>query len=80
MSQDRPRIVPGSSQERPGVPQDAKVEAPSMPNDTHGHQNPQKIGQDPGLDLKVSFVVFPSVPKSAQGPQVRQSEATNHAE
>ena len=50
-----------------------------MPNDTHGHQNPQKIGQDPGLDLKVSFVVFPSVPKSAQGPQVRQSEATNHA-
>ena len=50
-----------------------------MPNDIHGHQNPQKIGKDLGLELKVSFVVFPSVPKSAQGPQARQSEATNHA-
>ena len=37
LSQDRPRIVPGSPQDRPKVPQDAKVEAPSMPNDTHGH-------------------------------------------
>ena len=39
----------------------------------------KKIGKDPGLELKVSFVVFPSVPKSTQGPQARQSEATNHA-
>ena len=64
-----PRIGPGSSQDRPKVPRDAKVEAPSMPNDTHGHQNLQKIGKDSSLDLKVSFVVFPCIPKSAQGPQ-----------
>ena len=70
--------VPGSSQDRPRVPRDAKVEAPSMPNDTHGHQNPQKIGKNPSLDFKVS-VVFPSAPKSAQGPPGRQSDAANHS-
>ena len=72
-------IVPGSSQDRPRVHQDRKVEAPSMPNDTHGHQNLLKINKNPSLDLKVSSVMFPSVPKSAQGSQGRQSGATNHA-
>ena len=61
------------SQDRP------KVEAPSMPNDTHGHKNPQKIGKDAGLDLKVSFVVLPSAPRSSQGVPGRQSQATKHA-
>ena len=50
--------VPGSSQDRPRVPQDGKVEAPSMPNDTWGHQNPLKICENPGLDLKDSFVML----------------------
>ena len=39
MSQDRPRIVPGSSQGPPG--RQSKVEAPSMPNDTHRHHKPK---------------------------------------
>ena len=71
--------VPGSSQDRPRVTQDGKVEAPSMPNDIRGHQNLPKICENPSLDLKDSFVMLPSVPKSAQGPPRRQSEATNHA-
>ena len=40
-----------------------------MPNDTHGHQNSLKIYENPSLDLKVSLVMLPSNPKSAQGPQ-----------
>ena len=61
------------------MPKDGKVEAQSMPNDTHGHQNPLKIYKNPGLDLKVSFVMLSNVLKSTQGPQGRQSEATNNA-
>ena len=67
-----PSNVPGSSQDGPRVAQDAKVEAPSMPNDTHGHQNLQKIGKDPGLELKSPLLCSqvsrnrPKVPKHAK--------------
>ena len=37
-----------------------------MPNDTHGHQNRQKIGKDPSLDLTGSCLVPSSVPGSSQ--------------
>ena len=60
-----PRIVPGSSQGPLGR--------------YHGQQNPLRICKNLGLDLKDSFVMLPSAPKSAQGPPRRQSEAINHA-
>ena len=74
-----PSNVLGSSQDRPRITQDTKVEAQSMPNDTHGHQNPKKIRKDPGLDLKVSLLCSPVSQNRPRVPQVRQSEATNHA-
>ena len=37
-----------------------------MPNDTHGQQNAPEINRNPGLDLKVSFVVVSSVPQKAK--------------
>ena len=64
--------VSGSSQDRPRVSQ-------GLPGRYNGHQNLLKICKNLGLDLKDSFVMLPSVPKSTQGSPRRQSEATNYA-
>ena len=44
-----------------------------------GSLNPTKINRNQSLDLKVSFILLPTVPGSPQGPPRRQSEATKHA-
>ena len=62
MAQDRPRIVPGSSQGPPG----RQSRGTKQPNNNHGQQNPPEINRNPGLDLKVSFVVISGVPQKAK--------------
>ena len=72
MSQDRPRVVT----ESPRTPKWRHQACQMTPMGTKIHKKSVKIQ---AWTSKVSFVVFPSVPKSAQGPQVRQIEATNRA-
>ena len=62
MSQDRPRTVPGSSQGPPG----RQSRGAKQPNNNHGQQNPPEINRNPGLDLKVSFVILSCVPQKSQ--------------
>ena len=59
-SQHRPRIAPGSSQGPPG----RQSRGAKQPNNNHGQQNPPEINRNPGLDLKVSFVILSSFKKA----------------
>ena len=67
-----PFLYSPMSQDRPRVPQDAKVEAPSMPNDIHGYQNPPKINNNQGLEVKVLFCCLLCSPMSQNWPRVPQ--------
>ena len=48
-------------------------------NSRNGVPRSSKINENPSMDLKVSFVVLPSVPRSSQGPPGRESQATEYA-